>query len=146
MAREGDVWFTKARGRDVVYAILTKQPAWKLGTWRTLTLRSVRLADGGAVRVLGQNDRVLEYREEIPETTWSQDERGLHVRAMRAQRIYNDRTWPNPVVLALSGARPSTDHAEDVPRQPQAQRRQVGDEQQGDDHRDEEGKQRAQQR
>ena len=107
VAREGDVWFTRQRGGDAVYAVLTNQPGWKLGTWRSFTLRSVRLDPDGAVEVLGQNDRVLEYQQVVPKTTWSQDERGLHVRAMRAQRLYNDRTWPNPVVLKLSGARPA---------------------------------------
>jgi len=107
VAREGDVWFTKQKSGDAVYAVLTNQPDWELGTWRSLTLRSVRLPEDGAVTVLGQNDRVLEYRGEVPRTTWSQDEDGLHVRVMRAQRLYNDRSWPNPVVLKLSGAQPA---------------------------------------
>lgn len=109
VAREGDVWFTKQRGADTVYAVLTGEPRWELGAWREVTLRSVRLAEGGDVSVLGQNDRVLEYRSEEPRTTWTQDEAGLHVRAMRAQRLYNDRTWPNPVVLRLRGVRPADD-------------------------------------
>jgi alpha-L-fucosidase len=54
---------------------------------------------------LGQNDRVLEYRPDIvPKTTWKQDSTGLHIRAMHAQRLYNNREWPNPVVLKITNA------------------------------------------
>ena len=57
------------------------------------------------VNVLGQNDLILEYQSEIPpKTVWTQKENGLHITAFRAQRIYNDRTWPNPVVLKITDA------------------------------------------
>jgi alpha-L-fucosidase len=54
---------------------------------------------------LGQNDKVLEYRPDvIPKTTWRQDANGLHIRAMHAQRLYNNREWPNPLVLKITNA------------------------------------------
>jgi alpha-L-fucosidase len=54
---------------------------------------------------LGQNDKVLEYRPGVvPKTTWTQDGDGLHIRAMHAQRLYNNREWPNPVVLKITNA------------------------------------------
>ena len=47
--------------------------------------------------------KVLEYRPDvIPKTTWTQDSTGLHIRAMHAQRLYNNREWPNPVVLKIT--------------------------------------------
>ena len=30
----------------------------------------------------------------------------MRIQAIRAQRLYNDRRWPNPVVLKIEGARP----------------------------------------
>jgi alpha-L-fucosidase len=39
-----------------------------------------------------------------PQTTWKQDEQGLHISAYRAQRLYTDRGWPNPIVLKITGA------------------------------------------
>jgi alpha-L-fucosidase len=46
---------------------------------------------------------VLEYRPEVtPQTTWQQKSDGLHIRAMHAQRLYNNRQWPNPVVLKIT--------------------------------------------
>ena len=69
---------------------------------RAFLLRHVRATDETVVSILGQNDEVLEYKESIPTTRWQQTEEGLLVSAMRAQRIYNDRTWANPVVLKIA--------------------------------------------
>jgi alpha-L-fucosidase len=104
--REGDVWFTKAKDADTVYAILTERPDWKKGERRELTLKSVRATDETAVSVLGQSGRVLEYSPNaIPETRWSQEDDGLHVSVVRAQRIYNNTRWPNPIVLKITHAK-----------------------------------------
>jgi alpha-L-fucosidase len=59
------------------------------------------------VSVLGQNDKVLEYHPETaPATKWEQTAEGLRITAIRAQRLYNDRRWPNPVVLKITDAEP----------------------------------------
>jgi alpha-L-fucosidase len=42
----------------------------------------------------------------VPKTTWKQDASGLHVTAYRAQRLYTNRGWPNPIVLKISAAEP----------------------------------------
>ncbi len=101
-------WFTKKKDADVLYVAVRPNERWKYGAWKDLTLRSVALAPGGKVEVLGQSDELLEYQPKvIPKTTWHQAADGLHIRAMHAQRIYNDRKWPNPVVLKITGARPA---------------------------------------
>ena len=70
-------------------------------------MRSVHATDKTQVSVLGQNDKVLEYQPQIvPKTTWKQDANGLHIRAMRAQRLVDNREWPNPVVLKITNVRP----------------------------------------
>lgn len=102
VTNEKNIWFTRKKGENTVYAIVTGD-RWPLGEWKTLTLHSVKSTAATQVSVLGQNDKVLEYRSEVvPKTTWKQDAQGLHVTAMRAQRIYNDRRWPNPVVLKIT--------------------------------------------
>ena len=59
------------------------------------------------VTVLGQSDQIVEYRPDvIPKTTWKQTEAGLSITAYRAQRLYTDNTWPNPVVLKITNAEP----------------------------------------
>jgi alpha-L-fucosidase len=34
-------------------------------------------------------------------TTWKQTADGLEITAILTQRLYNDRQWPNPVVLKI---------------------------------------------
>lgn len=106
--REGDIWFTKAKDAETVYAIVTKTD-WPKGQRKTFTLKSVRATDDTEIEILGQSGRVLEYQPNVnPKATWTQDENGLHITAMRAQRIYNNSKWPNPVVIKITHARPGS--------------------------------------
>ena len=106
ITNEGDVWFTKARDADTVYAFVPGSD-WTWGTRKTVTLQSVKASEETTVRVLGQNEKVLEYRPEVtPRTEWEQTSAGLRITAYRAQRLYNDRRWPNPVVLKISDVLP----------------------------------------
>jgi len=104
---EDNIWLTKKRGEDTVYAIVTR-PDWKWGARREFTLQSVRAGEKTQVSVLGQTSKVLEYQPGADVAVrFKQDERGLHVSAVRAQRIYNDRKWPGPVVLKVTDAQPA---------------------------------------
>lgn len=108
ITNEGSYWFTKKKDEDTVYVFVKEKERWKYGEWKDILLRSVRATEQTQVSVLGQNDKVLEYRPEVtPKTTWKQSAQGLQIRAMRAQRIYNDRKWPNPVVLKITHAQPA---------------------------------------
>jgi alpha-L-fucosidase len=79
-----------------------------LGDQRTVTLRSVRSTARTQVSVLGQTGEILEYRPDVkPAATWTQDGRGLQIRMTHAQRLYNDRRWPQPVVLKITHAEPA---------------------------------------
>ncbi len=106
VTHEGDIWFTKAKDESTVYAVVTRTD-WPWGTQQSFTLQSVEATGETEVSVLGQNDAVLEYRPEIePRTTFEQTAEGLRITAWRAQRLYNDRRWPNPVVLKLTNVEP----------------------------------------
>ncbi|UCC99956.1 MAG: alpha-L-fucosidase, partial [Phycisphaerales bacterium] len=106
--REGNIWFTKAKEDDTVYAFVTKTD-WPKGERKTFTLKSVRTTDQSDIEILGQSGRILEYQTDVnPRATWAQDEAGLHITAMRAQRIYNNSKWPNPVVIKITRARPAS--------------------------------------
>jgi len=106
VTNEDNIWFTQSKDEDAVYAIVTR-PEWEWGTRKTVLLESVRATDSTDVRVLGQNGKVLEYNTEVdPKATWTNTESGLVVTAYRTQRIYNDRTWPNPVVIKISHPKP----------------------------------------
>jgi alpha-L-fucosidase len=106
VTNEDNIWFTRSKTEDAVYAIVT-QSEWEHGDQTTVALESVRANRNTRVSVLGQNDKVLEYNTDvIPETVWKNTDSGLEITAYRAQRIYNDRTWPNPVVLKITNPRP----------------------------------------
>ena len=98
------IWYTKKRNENTVYAIITGIPDWRLGEWKFITLKNVRAGSSSTISVLGQDDTVLEYTNIVPRTSFTQDENGLHIKVMRAQRIYNNRTWPNPIVLKITDA------------------------------------------
>jgi len=101
---EGDVWFTKAKDSDTVYAIVTRTD-WMFRTTRTVTLKSVRATEGSEIEILGQTGEVLEYRpDEYPKAKWTQNSEGLTIEATRAQRIYNNGRWPNPPVIKITNA------------------------------------------
>jgi alpha-L-fucosidase len=108
VANEGNVWFTRRKDTSTVYAVVTGEP-WPWGERREIALSSVRAGAATRVSVLGQNDLVLEYQPDVaPETRWRQDGDRLWISAVRAQRLYNDRKWPNPVVLRITDAQPSS--------------------------------------
>jgi alpha-L-fucosidase len=103
--RDGNIWFTKKKDVNTVYAFIT-QENWEWGTKKTFVLKSVKATAQTDVSVLGQNDLILEYQPGVsPKTVWTQKDDGLHITVIRAQRIYNDRTWPNPVVLKITYAK-----------------------------------------
>lgn len=107
VTNENDIWFTRSKDGDTVYAILPQTTPWKWGTWKEINLLSVTASSQTEVTVLGQSDEVLEYRADVvPKTTWEQTPGGLRIRAMRAHRLYDNRQWPNPVVLRITNAKP----------------------------------------
>jgi len=107
LTNEENVWFTRSQEGETVYAIIT-HPDWKWGEEKTITLESVQTSPQSQISLLGQSGNVLEYNPDtIPATTWTSGNGKLYITATRAQRIYNDRTWPNPVVLRITHARPA---------------------------------------
>ncbi len=108
ITNEKDYWFTRQKNSDTLYVIVKQKERWKHGEWKEIVLHSVRATDKTEVSVLSQNDRVLEYQTNVvPQTSWKQGADGLHIKAMRAQRLYNDRKWQNPVVLKLTNVQPA---------------------------------------
>jgi alpha-L-fucosidase len=108
ITNEQDIWFTKAKNEDTLYAIVKQQPRWVRGQWRDFVLKSVAATEGTEVSVLGQNGRVLEYRPEVnPKPVWKQESDGLHVRAMFTHRLQDNSKWPNPIVLKLTKVKAS---------------------------------------
>ena len=105
---EKNIIFTRSKNANTVYGIITNEEDWEHGERKQFTVRSIESTENTKVTVLGQNDRVLEYNPEVvPETHFKQRGDRLTVSAVRAQRIYNNRKWPNPVVLKFTNVRPA---------------------------------------
>ena len=99
-----EVWYTQGTETDTVYAIVTGTP-WPKGERKVITLKQVRATDQTEVEILGQSGNVLEYRPDVnPKASWRQDDQGLHISAMHAQRLYNNNRWPNPIVIRITHA------------------------------------------
>ena len=105
---EDNIWCTASKDRKTLYAIITGLPEWKRGERKEFVLHSVKATPQTKISVLGQNDKVVEYRPEIDaQSKFNQNEDGLHISVVRAQRIYNDRKWPNPIVVKLENIEPA---------------------------------------
>jgi len=111
VTNEDGIWFTRrnrdrepaARDGDTVYAIITD--AWKYGEPKTVTLKSVAASRDTVVSVLGQTGEILEYRPQVaPGAKWEQTAEGLKITAWKAQRLYTNNQWPNPVVIKITHA------------------------------------------
>ena len=99
---EGDVWFTAAEEGDAVYAFVEGDSPWPLGERRELSLFSIRAGEQATVQILGQADDLV--AADGPAVEWSQEEDRLQISVARMQRLYNNRRWPNPVVLKITSA------------------------------------------
>lgn len=108
LVREGDIWFTRdAKDPKTVYAFITNNPDWRRGKRKKFVLKSLRATSATQISVLGHAGKVLEYSPKTdPSPKFEQKEDGLHMDIMRAQRIYNNSKWPNPVVVKLTAVEP----------------------------------------
>lgn len=105
ISKEGDTWFT-AKGGHTLYAIVTNAADWKEGTRKTFLIRSAIATNQTQVSVLGQNSKVIEYKTDDVSCKYKQTDKGLEVSVVKAQRIYDDHRWPNPVVIKLENVDP----------------------------------------
>lgn len=108
ITNEGDVWFTKKKDSSALYAIVDPSAPWKMGEWKDVVLHSVKASPQTEISVLGANGKVLEYAPNVtPQTTFHMEEDGLHIRAMRSQRMQDNKQWPNPIVLRITHVEPA---------------------------------------
>ncbi|MDR1223586.1 MAG: alpha-L-fucosidase [Tannerella sp.] len=109
VTNEENLWFSRSKDGKDVYVYVTGLPDWPKGTRKEFLLHSVKATARTKGSVLGQNGRVVEYSAAIPDTRVEQTPEGLKVSCVRAQRIYNNSKWPNPVVIKLENAEPALD-------------------------------------
>lgn len=105
VSNEGETWFT-ARGKTA-YAIITDVANWKEGERRNFVFHSVNSSAKTLINVLGQNSKTIEYKNTDVSSTFTQTPQGIEVSVVKAQRIYDDHRWPNPVVIKLENVEPA---------------------------------------
>ena len=99
--KENNIWLTKSEIGNTVYAFLVEKD-WEYGTVKEFALKTVIPTATTNMSVLGHGGEILEYQPEVnPEPRFTTTEQGLKVTVMLAQRIYNDRKWPNPMVVKI---------------------------------------------
>jgi len=106
--REGDIWFTKQKDADTLYVHLTGQGQWPRGERREFLLRSVEATGNTKISVLGHDGVTVEYMPDVDgRHRFSTTDEGLEISVVRAQRLYNDHKWANPVVVKLENVKPA---------------------------------------
>jgi alpha-L-fucosidase len=99
--REGDIWFMKKQNENTLFAFITGDPI-KIGGRKDILLKSVVATSETRVSVVGHDNKTLEYNPDVNGiTTFEQTDEGLKISVFRGQRIYNDRKWPNPIVVRM---------------------------------------------
>jgi alpha-L-fucosidase len=102
VSNEGDIWLARHKSENKLYAYITGIEDWKRGDRKSFLLRSVKSTEKTRISVLGQSGNVVEYKPEVDgRATFDQTPEGLTISMVRAQRIYNNHLWPNPVVVKL---------------------------------------------
>lgn len=108
LTNEGNTWFTWNPKEKTLYAILTKIPDWPRGERKEFIIKSAEITGESQVSVLGQSGELVEYQPQTDAATYfEQKEDGLHISCVRAQRIYNNHKWHNPVVLKITNVKPA---------------------------------------
>ncbi|HKJ79459.1 MAG TPA: alpha-L-fucosidase, partial [Prolixibacteraceae bacterium] len=108
LPKENNIWFTWKPEEKIVYAFLSKIPDWERGARKEFVIKSVQITPNSEVSVLGQSGELVEYQPNTNATTrFEQKEDGLHISGVRAQRIYNNHKWHNPLVLKITHVEPA---------------------------------------
>jgi len=91
-----------------VYAIITDAASWNEGDRKNFVLHSVKSTSSTSISVLGQNSKIQEYKPgKDVSCKFIQTNTGLIVSVVKAQRIYDDHKWPNPVVIKIENVLPA---------------------------------------
>ena len=110
VTNEENIWFTASKNKRTVYAVITGWPDWAKGDRKEFVFGSIKATPQTTISVLGQNDKVTEYQNQLDvHSRFEQKEDGLHVSVVKAQRVYDNYKWPNPITVKLENIEPALD-------------------------------------
>ncbi|MGI4021380.1 MAG: alpha-L-fucosidase [Janthinobacterium lividum] len=113
VSHEKDTWFT-VKNNHTLYAFITDVKDWKEGQRKTFLIHSAKSTGKTSISVLGQNSKIIEYKTDDVTSRFRQTADGLEVSVVKAQRVYDDHRWPNPVVIKLDNVNPVISEAVQV--------------------------------
>jgi alpha-L-fucosidase len=100
--KEGDVWFTKAKDQNTLYAFIPAGEEWKYGERKDFVFRTLSGNDQTKVSILGYASELVEYKPGFDAGIYtSSTPIGLVISAVNGHRLYTNNRWPNPVVLKI---------------------------------------------
>jgi len=106
--RENSIWYTANSNKKAVYAIVTGAASWAEGDRKEIVLHAAKATSSTKISVLGQNSLIQEYKPgKDVSCRFVQTDTGLVVSVVKAQRLYDDHKWPNPVVIKLENVLPA---------------------------------------
>lgn len=103
-----DVYYAQSKDGKYTYAFLTQftsddpkgNTQWGRLKRKTVLLKELKATDATRLTILGQDDQVDRYQANRDfESKITQKPEGMELSLVRAQRLYNNRRWPNAVVL-----------------------------------------------
>ncbi len=102
ISKEGNVWFTKGKDTNTVYAFVQGGDAWKYGTRKEFVFKTLEANAKTKVSILGYGSSLLEYKESFDAKVYiSSTPIGLVISAVNGHRLYTNNQWPNPIVIKL---------------------------------------------
>ncbi|HKK61561.1 MAG TPA: alpha-L-fucosidase [Bacteroidales bacterium] len=100
--KEDNMWFRTSKDKKTAYVFINEDN-WKFGERKTFSISELSTSKSSQISVLGHNGKVLEYKTDVdPAPRIKKKEDGVEISVMRAQRIYNDRKWNNPIVVKIT--------------------------------------------
>lgn len=105
---EENLWLSKSKNENTVYVYITNEPDWTFGDRKKFLLRSVKATPETKISVLGQTGKIIEYQPQKDGMSYfHQTANGLEFDIARAQRMYTNYEWPNPIVVKLENVLPA---------------------------------------
>lgn len=106
ITKERDIWFTKAKDKNTVYAFVPAGTAWKYGERKEFVFKTLEGNDQTKVSILGYASELVEYRPGYDAKIYTSiTPIGLVISAVNGHRLYTNNQWPNPVVLKIENVK-----------------------------------------
>lgn len=106
ITRENDIWFTRAKDKNTVYAFVPAGSAWKYGDRKEFVFKTLEGSEKTRVSILGYASELVEYRPGYDAKIYTSNTPiGLVISAVNGHRLYTNNRWPNPVVMKIENVK-----------------------------------------